>query len=215
MKKTKFALQITVFLIIAFSYFSCNPIENTTQSNSLLIAVRILGHDIEDQPADYLQSDVVRVDPQTGQGFVMADTAVASLRAELLDPNPDAESSIYNGIYVTRYVVTYIRSDGKNTPGADVPHSFEGATQSWIQVGQEEEVGFIVVREVAKMEPPLLELHDKREEGVLQVTAQIDFYGHDTVNNQVKATGYLAIFFANYMDAEAPPEPEPEPEEEP
>jgi hypothetical protein len=200
MKKTKFALQITVLSIVAIFLFSCNPIENTTRSNSLLIVVKILGKDFEGQPADYLQSDVLMIDSQTGQGYVIADSAVATLRAELLDPNTDAESSLYNGIYVTRYVVTYTRTDGRNTPGVDVPYSFEASTQSWIQIGEEEEIAFIIVREVAKMEPPLLDLHEAREEGVLQVTAQIDFYGHDTANNQIKATGYLAIYFANYMD---------------
>ena len=198
MKKTKFALQITVLSIVAIFLFSCNPIENTTRSNSLLIVVKITGYDFEGTSADYLQSDVL--EEAGGAAYVTADSAVATLRAELLNPNTDAESSLYNGIFVTRYVVTYTRSDGRNTPGADVPYSFEGAMQSWIQIGQEQEIGFIIVREVAKAEPPLLDLHDAREEGVLQVTAQVDFYGYDTVNRQVKATGYLAIFFANYID---------------
>ncbi len=199
MKKTKFALQIAVLSIVATFFFSCNPIENTTRSNSFLIVVKITGHNTEGQTADYLQSDVL--EESGGAAYVEADPAVATLKAELLNPSPDAESSLYNGIFVTRYVVTYTRSDGRNTPGVDVPHSFEGTMQSWIQIGEEAEVGFIIVREVAKAEPPLLDLHDAREEGVLQVTAQVDFYGYDTVNRQVKATGYLAIFFANYIDS--------------
>jgi hypothetical protein len=198
MKKTKFALQITVLFTVVFFLFSCNPIENTARSNSLLLVVKITGKDFEGTTADYLQSDVLKEDQAAG--YVVADTATATLRAELLNPDTDAESSLYNNIYVTRYVVTYTRSDGRNSPGVDVPHSFEGALQAWIQIGQEEDLGFIIVREVAKAEPPLLDLHDAREEGVLQVTAQVDFYGHDTVNRQVKATGSLAIFFANYMD---------------
>ncbi len=198
MKKTKFALQTTVLFIVAIFLFSCNPIEDTTRSNSLLIVVKITGYDFEGSSADYLQSDVL--EEAGGSAYVTADSAVATLRAELLNPNTDAESSLYNAIFVTRYVVTYTRTDGRNTPGVDVPYSFEGAMQSWVQIGQEEETGFIIVREVAKAEPPLLDLHDAREEGVLQVTAQVDFYGYDTVNRQVKATGYLTIFFANYTD---------------
>ena len=197
MKKTKFALQVTALTIVVFFLLSCNPIENTTRSNSLLIVVKIMGYDFQGNSANYLQSDVLKED----QGaYVVADSATATLRAELLDPTAGAASSLYNGIYVTRYVVSYIRSDGKNTPGVDVPHSFEGAMQAWIGIGDEQDIGFIIVREVAKAEPPLLDLHDAREEGVLQVTAQVDFYGHDTVNRQIKATGHLTIFFANYMD---------------
>jgi len=198
MRKTKIALQVTVLSIVVFFFFSCNPIENTTRSSSLLVVVKIMGHDFEGTTADYLQSDVLRM--SGGQGYVTADSANATLRAELLNPNTDAESSLYNGVYVTRYVVSYTRTDGRNNPGVDVPHSFEASMQSWIQIGEEAEIAFIIVREVAKMEPPLFDLHEAREEGVLQVTAQIDFYGHDIANNQVKATGYLAIYFANYMD---------------
>lgn len=198
MKKTKFVLQITILSIVVFFLFSCNPIENTTRSNSLLIVVKITGYTFDGTAADYLQSDVL--EESEGQAYVTADSATASLRAELLDPSAEAESSLYNAIYVTRYVVSYTRSDGRNTPGVDVPYSFEGALQAWIQIGQEEEIGFVIVREVAKAEPPLLDLHDAREEGVLQVTAQIDFYGQDTATRQVKATGYLTIFFANYMN---------------
>ena len=32
------------------------------------------------------------------------------------------------------------------------------------------------------------------------MTATVDFYGHDLLNNKVTATGYLTIFFANYAD---------------
>ena len=61
-------------------------------------------------------------------------------------------------------------------------------------------IAFIIVREVAKLEPPLINLVEGTEEGVLQVTAKVDFYGQDMTNNVVKATGYLNIFFANYTD---------------
>jgi hypothetical protein len=53
---------------------------------------------------------------------------------------------------------------------------------------------------VAKLEPPLIALADGRAEGVLTCVAKIDFYGHDMINNKVKATGYLTIYFANYVD---------------
>jgi len=32
------------------------------------------------------------------------------------------------------------------------------------------------------------------------VTARVDLYGHDLLNHNVKATGYISVFFANYFD---------------
>jgi hypothetical protein len=69
-----------------------------------------------------------------------------------------------------------------------------------VEVGQSVEISFIVVRAAAKLEPPLLNLAEGRAEGTLNVTAKIDFYGHDLANRKVKATGYLTIVFANYID---------------
>ncbi len=60
------------------------------------------------------------------------------------------------------------------------------------------DISFVIVREAAKMEPPLYDLRGGGDEGVIQVSATIDLYGHDLINNNVKATGYLTIFFADY-----------------
>jgi len=198
MKRTKIVLKILACIPIVFILFSCNPLENISKSNSILIVIQITGTDIEGNEANFLQSDVVKV--VEGQSSITADTASAALKAELLDPTCGVESSIYNDIMVTRYVVSYSRSDGKNTPGVDVPYSFEGALSTLIPIGSSSTISFIIVREVAKLEPPLINLVQGGGEVVLEVTAKIDFYGHDLANNKVKATGYLTIFFANYID---------------
>ncbi|MFB0564895.1 MAG: hypothetical protein ACETWK_04370 [Candidatus Aminicenantaceae bacterium] len=200
MKRAKSVLKITGCIFAVFFLFSCNPLEKSTQSNSILIVSQVLGTDIEGNEANFLQSDVVRIDPTTNLATVNADSAKATLRVESLNPNQNVQTSLYNDIMITRYVVTYTRSDGKNTPRVDVPYSFQGTLSTLISVGSSIDISFIIVREVAKLEPPLLDLAQAREEGVLQVNAQVDFYGHDMVNNKVTATGYLTIFFANYVD---------------
>jgi hypothetical protein len=118
----------------------------------------------------------------------------------MLDPDPLLGPSQYNDIQVTRYVVTYMRADGKNAQGTDVPYSFEGGLSVLVPIGQSVSVSFIIVREVAKQEPPLLNLTQAFTGDVLNITARVDFYGHDLANKNVKATGYLPIFFANYAD---------------
>lgn len=200
MEKTKNSLKILAILSAVFLLFSCNPLENETESASLLVVQSITGTDIDGNTANYLQSDVQRVDEQTGQSYVIADVAKATLKVSLLDPSSTAQSSQYNSVAINRYVVSYSRSDGLNTPGVDIPYSFEGTLSILIDVGSSAVISLIVVREVAKLEPPLINLHEGGEEGVLQVTAKVEFYGQDMANNKVKAIGYLNIFFANYTD---------------
>jgi len=200
MEKAKKPLKITAILTIILLLLSCNPIENETQSDSILVVLNLTGTDIEGNEVNFLQSDVVLVDSDTGFSSVAADAAKASFTAKLMDPTTTLTSSFYNNITITRYIVAYVRSDGKNTEGVDVPYSFEGSLSTLIEIDSTVDVSFVIVREVAKLEPPLINLREGRGEGTIEITAKVDFYGHDMANNEVKATGYLTIFFANYID---------------
>jgi hypothetical protein len=200
MKKLKNAIKIMAILLALFPLLSCNPIEKNTKSNSFLTIENIMGKDSAGNEANFLQSDVVKVDSTTGQSYVTADAAAATLRVSMLDPKPAIGLSQYSDIIVTRYCVSYSRSDGKTVEGKDVPFSFEGSLSALIKVNSTADISFVVVREVAKLESPLVNLANSRDEGVIQCTAKIDFYGHDMANNMVKATGYLTVFFANYID---------------
>jgi len=194
-------LKILVIVPAIFLLFSCNPLENDSRSDSVLLITRLQGTDVEGNSADFLQSDVLKTTSE-GQSTVAADAAVATFSTVSLDPEPFLGTSQYSDIFVTQYVVTYSRSDGKNEEGVDVPYSFDGSLSAKIQVDAESEVSFVVVRAVSKLEPPLVNLAAGRGEGELKTTARIDFYGHDTQGNKVMATGYLTIFFANYITDE-------------
>lgn len=196
----KHVLEAVSLIAVSFFLAACNPIENKTQSASLLVVESIMGSDIDGIDADFLQSDVVLTDSVTRAQSWRADSANVTLSASTLDPDPLFGTSQYNDIQVTRYVVTYIRSDGKNIQGLDVPYSFEGGLSVLVRIGQLANVGFVIVREVAKQEAPLLSLYQANQGDVLNVTARVDFYGHDLANKKVKATGFLPIYFANYAD---------------
>ena len=199
MKRAKNVLKIMAILPVLLLLFSCNPLEDDSNSNSLLLVINITGTDIGGNNVEFLQSDVV--DTSTGTPIVIADIVNATLEARLLDPNPlDPGSSQYNSINVTRYVVTFSRSDGQNTQGVDIPYSFEGSLSTLIEIDAQATISFVIVREVAKLEPPLFDLRNSGDEIVLQVKATIDFYGTDLVNNAVKATGTLNIFFCDYAN---------------
>lgn len=195
MKNTKKALSITAIVSAILLLYSCNPIEDDSRSPSMLIIESIQGYDRDAKAASYLDSDVLKFN-----NTVTADVGSATVRAETLDPAPLMGTSSFNDILVTRYTVSYSRTDGKNVPGVDVPYPFEGSLSALVKVGSTTAFSFIVVRAVAKLEQPLIKLADSRAEGVLQVTAKIEFYGQDMTNNKVKATGYLTIYFANYVD---------------
>jgi hypothetical protein len=196
MNNMKKALRIAVILSAFLVLYSCNPIEDDSRSASMLRVENILGSDAQGRSGNFLQSDVV-----LSSGTIKADSATATLRAQTLDPDPLLGTSLYNDIVVTRYLVSYSRTDGKSVPGVDVPYPFEGSMSTVVKAGSTASVSFVIVREVAKMEPPLIRLVDIGAEQVLTCTAKIEFYGHDTANRTVKATGYLTIYFANYADS--------------
>lgn len=201
--RTQTILMIGALLPALLMLSGCNPLEKDSKSTSFIIVESILGTDTEGQEVNFLQSDVA--EQASGGSTVTADLAKATLRAAMYDPAPILDPGQYNDIMLDRYVVSYTRSDGKNRPGIDVPYSFEGALTQLLKVGTSQSVAFVVVREVSKLELPLIDLVQNRSEGVIEMTATIDFYGHDLVNNNVKATGTLAIFFANYADETATP----------
>ncbi len=203
MRKMKNWLKILVIVPALFSLFSCNPIEDDSKSDSVLLVVNILGTDVEQNDVNFLQSDVVTIDGQSGEATVSDDAVTATLMAQTLDPDPLLGTSYNNDIYVTRYVVSFSRTDGNNQEGVGVPYSFEGSLTTRVGIDSQTDVSFILVRAVSKLEPPLINLREGRGEGVLKTTAKIDFYGHDTLGNNVKATGYISVYFANYVDKES------------
>lgn len=176
----------------------CNPVENASQSATLLKVVSLMGFDLKGSEQAYALSDVLTQDPTTGAQSWIADPAKVTFSAQLLDPKSINGASPYNDILITRYIVTFQRADGKNAQGIDVPYSFEGSMSVLVPIGTATTATFILVREVAKQEPPLLNLKDANPGDGIYATAKVDFYGHDGANKLVKATGYLSVTFANY-----------------
>jgi len=200
MSKIKTILTIMVIVPVVFLLCSCNPVVDETRSASRLILENITGYNMDEQIANYLESDVLYVDPTTQIGTIRADAASVSFSAELLDPLSINGPSSYNDITITRYIVSYFRSDGKNVEGVDIPYSFEGHLSTNVSIGSSVDLTFTIVRAIAKDEPPLVNLQMGRGDGVLTATAKVDFYGHDQANRNVTATGYLTIHFANYAN---------------
>jgi hypothetical protein len=187
--------------LAALTALACNPIENSTQSASLLTVVSITGLDIAAKDANFTQSDVLVTNSTTGLSTITDDVAKATLSASTLALNPPAGTSQYNDIQLDKMVITYIRTDGRNTQGVDVPYSFEQNLSQVIHVGQETTFSFIIVRASAKQEPPLIGLRAGATRGeVLYTNARIDFYAHDLAGKKITATGYLPVEFADFAN---------------
>lgn len=167
-------------------------------SNAIIEIVNMLGQAVDadgpgEETAD-LFSDVC-----TGTGCsVFNDNGVVEMRAYPKDRTQLSTGELgINSVTFERYRVTYVRADGRNVPGVDVPYPFDGAVNFSLTVdGESVTRGFVVVRHQAKVETPLRELQSSAD--IISTLAQIDFYGHDGSGRTVKATGFLSITFADF-----------------
>ena len=147
----------------------------------------------------FVESDVV-----TG-GVVIQDTALATLRLVAKDPgaatNPAAPSGVQFAA-IDRYRVRYVRSDGRDAPGIDVPHPWEGVlTLTTSFDGRTGE--FVLVPASAKIEPPLVALREGGGEGVIDALAYVTFSGRDHAGARIEAVGAITVQFADWSDTGA------------
>jgi hypothetical protein len=153
------------------------------------------------EPTDFgntLLSDVITVVDDSPTFF--NDVGRVTFRLGLKDPGATTSPttpSQNDAITINRYRVQFIRADGRNTPGVDVPYGFDGAFTLTVS-GGDASAGFTLVRNIAKMEAPLAAL---RFNGVvLSTIAEITFYGADQTGHEVSATARISIDFGNFGD---------------
>src|SRR5262249_8746698 len=99
--------------------------------------------------------------------------------------------------------VQYRRSDGRNTPGVDVPNPFDSGLTVTVPADGTVTSGFDIVRNVAKQEAPLSTL--RTGETFISTIAEVTFYGHDQAGNEVSVTGSIGITFGNFADPQRYP----------
>jgi len=103
-----------------------------------------------------------------------------------------------NQVTINRVHVSYRRTDGRNQEGVDVPFSFDTASTVTIGASGVSAVSFVIVRNQAKQESPLIQLVNNGQliSAIIDVTA----YGSDLVGNAVSATGSIGVTFGNFGD---------------
>jgi hypothetical protein len=149
-----------------------------------------------DDMSNTLQSDV-----QT-EGGVFEDPGRVAVRLQLKDPTSGAISPT-NAVTLTRYRVDFSRSDGRNTPGVDVPYGFDGAATATVSGNDATSMTFVMVRAQAKLETPLKNLRLGGGAGLISTLAVVTFYGKDQAGNDVSVKGQISVNFADWADPDS------------
>jgi hypothetical protein len=129
---------------------------------------------------------------------VFDDPGSVQLRLTPKDINTTTGPTSNNDVTITRVHVEYIRADGRNTPGVDVPFGFDGATTGTVAAGGALTLGFELVRHAAKQEAPLVQLRGST--AILTTIARVTFIGVDRTGNNIQATGQIQVNFGNFGD---------------
>lgn len=177
---------------------ACSSTTRTGQSSSYLIigALNAARGNEPDKESGVLDSDVVTA------GSIYADLGKLTLRLGLKDPgttqNPSVPTST-NFITVTRYHVKYVRSDGRNTQGVDVPWEFDGGATVTVR-DEDADLVITLVRVQSKLEAPLKGLVNLGGSVAITTIAEVTLYGKDQAGRDVSVKGAITVNFADFAD---------------
>ena len=109
--------------------------------------------------------------------------------------------SAWNNVTINRYHIAFLRADGRNTPGVDVPFPVDGAVTATLG-STPTVVPFEMVRHQQKLEQPLRSLANFGGRLFISTIAEITFYGADQVGNSLQIKGTISVSFSDYADPE-------------
>ncbi|MGH9175140.1 MAG: hypothetical protein ACRD1H_12325 [Vicinamibacterales bacterium] len=193
---------------LVMSATSCGEVARTGRSPVMLVIDSLEGASGAEPDAfgNILFSDVETIVEQQVGGqtaripTIYSDSGRATFRLVLKNPTSPLGPSPLNEVTITRYRVTFRRSDGRNTPGVDVPHAFDGGVTATIPATGSGAAVFAVVRHQAKMEPPLSGLQRGGAANMISTIAEVTFYGRDQAGNEISTTGLLSVNFGDFGD---------------
>jgi hypothetical protein len=192
-------IRLASAIVLAVAAASCGTQtrEGTASSYLIIAALEAASGADASTFGSGLASDVITVKNNVPTYF--GDPGRVTFKLGLKDPGPSSSPvtpTQNNWITLTQYHVQYIRSDGHNVEGVDVPFSFDGGLAG--TVSDDTTVGFMLVRNQAKQEAPLKALQSNAI--VISTIARVTFYGHDQTGREVSATGNIDVSFANFGD---------------
>jgi hypothetical protein len=185
-------------LALTIGAASCGSVVREGSGTSFLIISSLEGASGA-EPEEF--GNTLHSDVETGGG-VFNDFGQVVFALGLKDPGSATsanEPTQNQFITIDRYRVRYIRADGRNTQGVDVPYGFDGAITITVD-GDGGAGGFQLVRHLAKVEAPLGSLVTNRV--IISTIAEITFFGRDLTGREVTAVGRMSIDFGNFADPE-------------
>ena len=193
---------------IAVASAGCGELATQGRSPSQLVILSLTAAPGSDptQTSGTLLSDVITNVQRTVNGqqvssaTIFNDFAEAEFGLVLKDPGDPATPAApreLNAVTITRYRVVYRRTDGRNTPGVDVPFPFDSGVTTTVTTDGGD-AAFEIVRSSAKLENPLSPLAGNPD--IISTIAEVTFYGRDQAGNDVSVTGLIGINFADFAD---------------
>ena len=185
---------------VALVASSCGEFVRQGQAPTQLVVVNLVtaGATGASAPTVFFSGPLGSDIPGPGETY-FNDFGRVTLRVQLRDlgaPGLAASPTANNDVTMTSYRVEYRRTDGRNTPGLDVPHAISGPLATTIAAGGTADITFELVRHNAKIEPPLAALGTNPQ--VLSVVADITFFGRDQAGNELSARASVQINFASF-----------------
>jgi hypothetical protein len=203
------AAHLAVIVSSVLGLTSCaSEFTRTGSSPSFLIVESMLGASGEEPDsfaaplfADVLDHVEMEINGETACVPVITnDLGQVRIRATLKNQTLPTAPTAINSITIQRYHVEFRRADGRNTPGVDVPHPFDGAATFTVPIDGSATFPFDLVRIQAKLEAPLRAMVDNGGRVFISTLAEITFYGRDQAGNEVTVLGTLAVNFGDFAD---------------
>ena len=183
---------LSLLLLLQLSGCTATSTEDNDTTNTFIIIVSMASEDGDD-----LNSDVCIDNAGVCTVFNDVGTVVMAGQPKSLRD----VSSLVQDVVFTRYRVTYVRADGRNVPGVDVPFPFDGVANFRVPVNEQATTRtFLLVRVQAKLESPLIELARGGGSLVISTIARVDFFGQDIAGRQIQVTGFINVTFADFAD---------------
>jgi hypothetical protein len=173
----------------------CTP-DYVEQSNAPVL-LRVVG-----LTPELIRSDV---SPPEGTGLPLPDSVALNLAVRSTNPNVTVPQ-VAMAVFMERYEIRYVRSDGRNTPGVDVPFAITGTMAGVIDAQTSGSTPYTVevVRAQAKLEAPLRNLRGANSDApggsalVITTFAQITVYGRTTAGQVVSTNTQMQIDFGDF-----------------
>jgi hypothetical protein len=206
----KLVKSVALLTLTALASASCGEFTREGRSPAIVVVRSLLvaRGDTPDELTGNLLSDVrvLATSPAPCSDTSPCPTIfndVAEVQMSLISKDPGAPGigsnpSNLNQVTINRYRVEYRRTDGRNTPGVDVPFPFDSAVTFTVLADGVASMGFEIVRHVAKEEAPLRALAVNGV--IISSIARVTFYGRDQAGNEVSVWADVGVDFGDFAD---------------